>query len=163
MDELRDIKPLVPLSLAIPWWVWGLVGVGLAAVAALLLVWQRRKRRAVTPTIASPAEAARLALEAVRGLAPATQAGAEQLQGHVAAVLRLWLTGVKDLHATDLTTEELAADERVESRLGDDGRDLLIDLLAFADKVRFAGLAAPASEHSARVERAYRLITRGGA
>lgn len=162
MDELRDIKPIVPLSWTMPWWAWAAA----ACVALLVLAvvwWRRRKSRPLPAPVRSPADAAKLALEAVRGMAPRDRIAAERLQSHVAAVLRYWLTYARGLHATDLTTEELRADARLTHALGDDGREVMLELLAFADTVRFAGQEAEATVHTRCVERAYLLVTRGGA
>lgn len=156
MDELRDIKPLVPLSDPVPAWIWALVA--LVASSLLVLLWRRTRRKTVDPLLLSEAEAARRALEAVRGFRPRDRISAERLQSHIAIVLRRWLEARSEVHATDMTTEELEADPRLAKVLGNEGRATLVAILTFADAVRFAGRSATEDEHRESVERASALV-----
>ena len=161
MDELRDIKPLVPLSEPLPWWLW-LVAASLL-LAAAAFTWRKLRRRSAAPAVVSDAEAARLALGAIRGTRPRDQAGAERLQSHLAVVLRRWLEARFEVHATEMTTEELTAEPTLVDLLGEDGRATLVTLLAFADAVRFAGRPASPEEHAESIERAWTLVNRSAA
>ncbi|MEZ0310287.1 MAG: hypothetical protein ACAI38_00840 [Myxococcota bacterium] len=158
MDELRDIKPLVPLSEPWPWWLWLLAA--LVLVGAVMLVWRKLRRKERAPAAVNDAEAARLALAAIRGTRPRDQAGAERLQSHIAVVLRRWIEASFDVHATEMTTEELTAEPRLLKALGEEGRSNLVALLAFADAVRFASRPASPDEHAESVERAWALVDR---
>jgi hypothetical protein len=158
MDELRDIKPLVPLSEPLPGWLWLLAA--LVVVVAMMFTWRKLRRKKAAPVIVSDAEAARLAFAASRGTRPRDLAGAERLQSHIAAVLRRWVEARFDVHATEMTTEELTAEPRLVKALGEDGRSTLVALLAFADAVRFAGRPASADEHAESIERARALVNR---
>lgn len=158
MDELRDIKPLVPLSEPLPWWLWAALGA--MVLVALLVLLRRWRKKPLAPAMISEAEAARLALAAIRGMRPRDQAAAERIQSHIALVLRRWIEARHAVNATDMTTEELTAEPGLRRVLGDAGRDEAIALLSFADKVRFAGVTAPADDHVASIERAYALVAR---
>ena len=158
MEELRDIKPLVPLSTPLPTWFWALVG--LALLAALLVAWRRARTKRVPRAVVSDADTARLAIAAIRGARPSDQAAAERLQSHVALVMRRWIEAHSDVQATEMTTEELTAEPRLAAILGDDGRSMLLELLALADAVRFARRAVSPDEHAASVERAWTLVNR---
>ncbi len=161
MDELRDIKPLVALSEPLPWWLWLMVAAVVLAVA--VAAWRKLRRKKTARAPVSEAEAARLALAAIRGTRPRDQASAERLQSHVAVVLRRWVEACSDVHATEMTTEELTAEPGLAELLGEDGREALVSLLAFADAVRFAGRPASPDEHAESVERAWTLIDRSAA
>lgn len=158
MDELRDIKPLVPLSEPLPWWLWAVLGV--VVLAAAFVVLRKWRKKPAAPVVLSETDAARLALSAIRGMRPRDQAAAERIQSHIALVLRRWIEAQHAVHATDMTTEELTAEPALRRALGDAGRDSAIALLTFADQVRFAGVSAPADEHTASIERAYALVVR---
>lgn len=157
MDELHDIKPVIDYAPGVPWWVYALAAVAIGIFAVWFLL---RHKKKPTPVV-DPNRMTLLSLEALRGVSPRDRVSAERLQTQLSMVLRRWVEVRWGIRATDMTTEEIAAHVEMRSALGVDRAAVLVDLLAFADRVRFAGVEATGPEHMVSVERAQALVAQG--
>jgi hypothetical protein len=132
----RPSRGVVPLPAAAPWLTWaaGVLLATVAAVAVLLLVRRRGRHNAHEPAaIDQRAEA----LRALDEIESETRPARVYIAG--ARVLRRYLAAVDDHWGEEWTTTELVA--RVRSpRIEERGLAALADLLASADRVKFAGL-----------------------
>jgi hypothetical protein len=157
MDELRDIKPIIDYAPAWPWWVWAIAAAALLTACAL--VWLvRRKRRPVVAAAVDPSHAALVALDALSGMEPSDRISGQRLQTQLSMILRSWLESRWSLRATDMTTEELAANLVLARSLGAENREALLDVLVVADRVRFADEDLQPAQHAAAVKRARSLV-----
>ena len=137
-DQLRDIKPPVPISGGVPLWV--VVAIGLLALVLCALggiwLWRRRTR---TPELPSPPEpidyAAEFAHIAELGLLE--RGDFKTYYSLLSENLRRFLEESVEIEAMEQTTSELAVALReveVEGELGQQ----IIDYLGVADLVKFA-------------------------
>lgn len=141
----RPPKPLFPAGAADYRWLWWLVAVFAASLAAGALLWRRfrRPRHAALPDPRSEA------LAALDSLAGPRAGDAAAVAAHYTAVvraLRRYLARSRPMLGEDLTTAELLA--RAGDAEPDRGLPALASLLARADPVKFAG--APATPDDAR-------------
>lgn len=137
--EPKDIAP--PMSLPQPGWpieVWALLGIGAGAIAAAVLLWRRRGRRAVA---VRPLPAHLVALAELDRLEQAELGDEARLDAfyvRLSAILRRYLGWRFGLRALMQTTEEfVAALPASESGLAP-YRPVLAALLANFDLVKFA-------------------------
>ena len=161
--EPKDIAP--PMSLPQPGWpieVWALLGVGAVAIAAAVLLWRRRGRRAVAVR-PQPAHLVALAeLDRLQQAELGDEARLEALYVRLSAILRRYLGWRFGLRALMQTTEEFVA------RLPDAERALapyhpvLGTLLGSFDLVKFARHRPQRSEVEEALRRVREFIERTG-
>ena len=137
-DQLRDIKPPVPISGGVPLWV--VVAIGLLALVLCALggiwLWRRRTR---TPELPSPPEpidyAAEFAHIAELGLLE--RGDFKTYYSLLSENLRRFLEESVEIEAMEQTTSELAVALR-EVEVEGELRQQIIDYLGVADLVKFA-------------------------
>ncbi len=132
MDDIRDIKGLVPVPHN-GWWLWALLAV--VALIALAL-WLRSRRKPVAATVPvmprSPYDIALAALQQLRQDNPP----AEEFYTRLSDIVRRYVEGQFGLHAPERTTEEFLA----EASLPPASMELLGAFLKESDLVKFARL-----------------------
>lgn len=134
MDDIRDIKGLVP----VPhdwWWLWlVLVLVVIAALAVWL--WRRKQTMIATQTVAplSPYEIAMRALQQLREENPVVESFYTQLSD----IVRHYLENQMGLRAPERTTEEFLREVSHNHALSAEHRELLRAFLEESDLVKFA-------------------------
>lgn len=130
MEDIRDIKGLVPIPIN-PWWWAVLLGV-LALAAIAFWLWKRRQPKVVTPVVAplTPYEIAMQALQRLREENPAVEAFYTRLSD----IVRQYIEARFGLRAPERTTEEFLA----EAALSPEYMALLGAFLSECDLVKFA-------------------------
>ena len=150
---LRDIKPLAPVPLGTPWYVWAAVVLGTAALLAVAWWWWwRRRRRAASLPPAPPEPADVVALRALSLAYAAERSGAALRRSYyfkLSEIVRAYLEARFGVNATDLTTEEIARMPRLSPEMAISERERLLTLLGAADAVKFAK-RDPSDEDCAR-------------
>ncbi len=137
-DQLRDIKPPLPISGGVPLWV--VVAIGLLALVLCTLggvwLWRRRSRTPEPPPAPEPIDyAAEFARIAASGL---LERGAfKAYYSRLSENLRRFLEESLTIEAMEQTTSELA-DALREAEVDVALREQIIDYLAAADLVKFA-------------------------
>jgi hypothetical protein len=159
MDELRDIKPIVDYAPGWPWWAWTLVAAGGVVVCLVAWLLLRRRRPPQKPPVDAN-HAALVALTALAGVAPADRYSGQRLQTQLSMILRRWVEMRWELRATDMTTEEIAAERELSALMGGEAYASLLRSLELADRVRFANEDIAADAHIAAVEQARDLVSR---
>jgi hypothetical protein len=161
--EPKDIAP--PMSLPQPTWpleLWALLGVVAAAIAAAVLFWRRRGRRAVA---VPPQPAHLLALAELDRLQQAELGDEERLEAfyvRLSAILRRYLDWRFGLRALMQTTEELVAGLPGAERALAPYRPVLGTLLASFDLVKFARHRPQRSDMEEALRRVREFIERTG-
>jgi hypothetical protein len=161
--EPKDIAP--PMSLPQPGWpieVWALLGIVAAAVAAAVLFWRRRGRRAVA---VRPQPAHLVALAELDRLQQ-TELGDEERLGafyvRLSAILRHYLGWRFGLRAPMQTTEEFVAGLPGPERALGPYRPILGTMLASFDLVKFARHRPQRGEVEEALRRVREFIERTG-
>jgi hypothetical protein len=161
--EPKDIAP--PMSLPQPSWpleLWALLGAGAAAIAAAVLFWRRRGRRAVA---VPPQPAHLLALAELDRLQQAELGDEERLEAfyvRLSAILRRYLGWRFGLRALMQTTEELVAGLPGAERALAPYRFVLGTLLASFDLVKFARHRPQRSDVEEALRRVREFVERTG-
>jgi hypothetical protein len=161
--EPKDIAP--PMSLPQPTWpleLWALLGAVAAAIAAAVLFWRRRGRRAVA---VSPQPAHLVALAELDRLQQAELGDQERLEAfyvRLSAILRRYLGWRFGLRALMQTTEELVAGLPGAERALAPYRPILGSLLASFDLVKFARHRPQRSDMEEALRRVRDFIERTG-
>ncbi|MEO6786443.1 MAG: DUF4381 family protein [Chthoniobacteraceae bacterium] len=141
---LRDIAP--PVDVPWPPWVWWAIGVGSVVLLALLtwlVVWLAR-RKPKTP----PPTARMIALRALEELrAHIRELDPYAFSVRVSDVLRTYVSGQFDLHATTQTSPEFLASIADSPRFSGEDRKLLATFLERCDMLKFARIEAHAEEN----------------
>jgi hypothetical protein len=134
-NDIRDIRPPVPLPAPELWLAWALAGALLAGAAFLL--W-RRFRRARAQTLVVPPEPphirARRRLHDALALLPDARAFCFA----VSDALRAYLEERFAFHAPERTTEEFLVELQQTGLLAPDQKTTLADFLQRCDLVKFA-------------------------
>ena len=134
MEDIRDIKGLVPLPHNL-WWLGGLL---LLIAAAAAIFWFRKRRRATTLAEAvaapSPYEAAIRALRQLREENPTV----EVFYTRLSDIVRRYLEDQMGLRAPERTTEEFLYEVSRDHALAGEHRELLGAFLQESDLVKFA-------------------------
>jgi hypothetical protein len=134
MEDIRDIKGLVPLPHGL-WWLGLLLAVAAAAAVAFWL-WKRRKP--ATPGAIrvplTPFEVAARALRQLREENPPV----DEFYTRLSDIVRRYLEGQLGLRAPERTTEEFLYETSRDHALSSEHRDLLAAFLQESDLVKFA-------------------------
>jgi hypothetical protein len=132
------------------------VSIGGAILVVLLgvLLWMRRPR---PPVVLPPDQKALRALDLLRKAAPSAHPPG-WLHARISLVIRQYLEERHGLQAPRQTTEELLITVRQSTTLGDETLQILRELLAICDRVKFAGTEAAADSEEA-LTLAVRFIT----
>lgn len=134
MEDIHDIKGLVPVPQSL-WWLLTLLAVAVIGVVAWLL-WRRRKP-AANVTVAPPPLPNEVALQALRRLWE-EQPDVEVFYTRISDIVRHYLEGRFLLHAPDRTTEEFLSEVSRDHTLSEDHQRLLAEFLQESDLVKFA-------------------------
>jgi hypothetical protein len=158
--EPKDIAP--PMSLPQPAWpleLWALLGAVAAAIAAAVLFWRRRGRRAV----AAPPQLVALAeLDRLQQAGLGDQERLEAFYVRLSAILRRYLGWRFGLRALMQTTEELVAGLPGAERALAPYHPILGTLLASFDLVKFARHRPQRSDVEEALRRVREFIERTG-
>lgn len=155
---LEDIEDVVPMPRkAMTWWVWLLVGAGIALVLAGGLTWfvLRRSGRLKTERIFQPAH--EIAYARLRALVAENLVEAghiKEFYERISGILRYYIEDRFDLHAPERTTEEFLAELQRTDVLAASDKDVLGEFLIHCDLVKFAR-HAPTTE---RIQRTFDLV-----
>ena len=134
MEDIHDIKGLVPLPHPW-WWLWFLLI--LAALAALAFWWWKRKRLSAVinaPPPPTPYELAIRELQRLREDSPPV----EEFYTRLSDIVRHYLEGRFQLRAPERTTEEFLHEVSRDDTLTQEHKDLLGAFLQECDLVKFA-------------------------
>ena len=140
-DELRDIKDIVPLPHAWPWWYWLAGGALLVLALFLFYVIRTRKKERPGPEKAAPDQIALQALAEAMDLA--RDGDAKRFAVLISDILRCYIEAHFGLRAPALTTREFLSSvaggrEQVADELAD-AREMLAAILHDCDLAKFAG------------------------
>jgi hypothetical protein len=159
----KDIAP--PMALPQPGWpvaVWAVLGIVATALAAAVLVWRRRGRRAVAVR-PQPAHLLALAeLDRLQQTELRDEARLEAFYVRLSAILRRYLGWRFGLRALTQTTEECVAGLPGAERALAQYRPVLGTLLASFDLVKFARHRPQRSEVEEALRRVRDFIERTG-
>ena len=134
MDDIRDIKGLVPVPHDVRWW-WLLL-LAAAVVAVAIWLWKRNRptsRAAVVP-LPTPYETAIRALQRLRDENPPV----EEFYTRLSDIVRRYLEGQLGLRAPERTTEEFLYEASCDRALTAEHKELLGAFLQESDLVKFA-------------------------
>ena len=161
--EPKDIAP--PMSLPQPGWpigVWALLGMGAGAIAAAVLLWRRRSRRAVAVR-PLPAHLVALAeLDRLQRAAFGDEARLDAFYVRLSAILRRYLGWRFGLRALMQTTEEFVAGLPGAERALAPYQPILGTLLGSFDLVKFARHRPHRSDVEEALRRVREFIERTG-
>lgn len=108
MNDIHDIKPLLPVGFDWGWLPWLLAALVLLAVMALLWRWWRRRRRPPQAVPAEPLPSPEAeALAALEALADEGFADGKRFYFDLTAVLKRYLERRYAIPAAEMTVEEL--------------------------------------------------------
>ena len=135
----QPAPPEPPFSFPSAWWIWALVALAAAGIAALAVPWMRRRfgRRHDDTVRLPPYAEARGRLETLSG-APLDDTRAPERIVVLAEVLRTFLGRRLGVPALEATTSELDAALADDDRVPGAARDAARDVLRIADLVKFA-------------------------
>ena len=154
LDNLRPpAGPLEVLSRVSPW-LWGLLAVGVAAMAAAWWFWRRRRReKAAAAVILSPEEIANLGLDQLvaSGLA---DRDIKQFYVELTNIVRRYIERTTGVCAPEQTTEEFLREISRTHTFGRDECGRLRDFLESADLVKFAAHRPRAADVAESIRRA---------
>jgi hypothetical protein len=154
-NDIRGIKPPVPISN--PWpWMWVLLA-ALVVAAAAYVAWRRMKRPQATATAIPlvPAHVrARQKLEAALRLIHDPRLFCIEVSG----VLRVYLEERFDLRAPERTTDEFLFELRESKKLSPEQKESLRHFLESCDLVKFARFEPNESSLRELHEAALRLV-----
>lgn len=161
MDDIRDIKGLVPLPMS-KWWLWLLLAVVIAALLAWFIGWLRKRRqaRAVPPALPrlSPYELAVRSLQQLIAEKLHERGLADEFYTKLSQIVRVYLEGRFALRAPELTTEEFLREVSRDDTLTQGHKDLLAAFLQESDLVKFAKLQPSSSDMRRALEAAENFI-----
>lgn len=133
---LRVPKPARDvMAMPAPWWLWLLVALAIALIAALIWWWLRRRRRLKLVTPIDPYEEALAAFARVQGLGLVEAGERGRYVALMVEVLREYLSRIDDRADLALTTSELLSAIRDTSLIP---ANRLASLLVEADLIKFA-------------------------
>lgn len=141
MTDIHDIKPVLAFDAHWQWWVWLLIALALAFVAAL--IWWLRRRRSLTgqKDLATPAIPPDVeALQQLDALTARGTGNPKRFYFSLSAVLRHYVERRFDFPAAEMTTEELLPQVRrlpLEDTLAQDFKRFCLssDPIKFADAI----------------------------
>ena len=144
MTDIHDIKPALAFGAQWPWWVWLVIVLGLAALAALTW-WLRRQRQKDTDTATSdpmlPPDVE--AFQQLDRLAARGNDNPKLFYFSLSAILRRYVERRYDFPAAEMTTEELLPQiQRLD--LADALADEVKHFCRNSDPIKFAD--APSSQ-----------------
>jgi hypothetical protein len=135
-NELRDIKPPVPVPAALSWLWWTLAAI--AILGTIYWAWRRWKKgqvKTIVPErIIPPHERARQKLQEALALIDRPKPFCIT----VSQTIRVYLEERFDLHAPERTTEEFLAELKQSALLEAHQKESLAEFLARCDLVKFA-------------------------
>lgn len=154
IEDIRDIKGVVPVPINPWWWVALLVLVAMGVV--LVWWWKRRRPKTVAPsaTPLSPDEIALRALRQLREENPPVEAFYTRLSD----IVRRYIEDRFGLHAPERTTEEFLA----EANLPTQHMVLLSAFLVECDLVKFARHQPGEADRQRAFAAAEKFITESG-
>jgi len=146
-DPLAGLRGIAP-PVDVPWppWVWWAIGVGAVVTLTLLIwliVWLARRKPATPPP--TPRQIALRELEELR--AHIRELDPYAFSVRVSDVLRTYVSGQFELHATTQTSPEFLASIVDSPRFSSVDRQLLATFLERCDMLKFARIEAHAEEN----------------
>lgn len=155
IDELRDIKPPVPLP---DYWLWTMAILGIVAACCLFLWWWRKRKRKGTEVVplppVPPHERAWQKLQAALEFLDQPHEFCIQ----VSDAVRWYLEERFGLHAPERTTEEFLNELQFSNQLAREQKVLLAEFLERCDLVKFARYEPGIAELKELHQAALRLV-----
>jgi hypothetical protein len=154
-EDIRDIRPPVPIPTGWEWFGWLLAALAACVLVYLLIRhWRRhRQRPAVVPAIPPHVRARNRLMEALGSINRP-----EPFCVLISDALRLYLEERFEWHAPERTTEEFLDELRASPRLTVDQEISLSDFLTRCDLVKFARHQPAEPELRELFESALRLV-----
>lgn len=145
LQQLRDLKGVVPLT-GFRWWLWGPLAAVLVALGVLLYLRLRRRRAAVVPEPVAvrsrrklpPEIAFERGLDALYESRVLEQGKIKEFYAGVSLLLRRYLEDRFHLPAVEATRPEILGSISASPRLNANDRRWLTDWLSEGDLVKFA-------------------------
>jgi hypothetical protein len=162
MEDIRDIKGLVPLPHSW-WWLWALLVV--AAVAAALWLYLRRRSKTETVSAGPPPSPYAVAIQALRQLLDENLMGRGEVDAfytRLSDIVRHYLEGRFGLRAPERTTEEFLYEIARDSALAPEHQALLGLFLQEADLVKFARFRPGLADMKRAFDAAERFVRETG-
>ena len=154
--QFREIKSVVFLPESQPgnvrWLVWAAGMAGLVALVAIAVTVVSRKPGR------SPKQTAIKSLQGLKESPALVDGDVEQFYIRLVGILRAFVQEQFEISAPRLTTSEFMAAMGAETRLSDDFRSELRELLSLADMVKFAGWRPADTRLDEVVDQAMRLV-----
>jgi len=142
MTDIHDILPPVPVGLDAPWLWIVLIGLGIAALAALAWwLWKRRQKAQAIETIVPELPPEMIARQALDQISDVRGMDGKTFYFRLSAIVRQYVSGRFKVGAVEMTTEEfLPCIDRL--RTDNDLARRLKQLCRSMDPVKFGGAAA---------------------
>ena len=154
MEDIHDIKGLVPLPHDL-WWLWLLL---LAIAAAAVAFWMWKRRRPASPAVAvaplTPYEVAIRALQRLREENPPV----EEFYTRLSDIVRCYLEDQLGLRAPERTTEEFLYEASRDHALSAEHKELLAAFLQESDLVKFARFRPGADDMNRAFDAAEKFV-----
>jgi len=141
MTDVVDIRPPVSFGWD-PRWKFLAAAIGVLALAALMLIlWKRRRRSVSKPEGPPPEPEDRIAFRDLADLSAEDSCSDREYYFRLSGILRAYLDRRFELDTLERTADELIPVlKKLEADRPD--RTALLDLFRFADPVKFAGIPA---------------------
>ena len=142
MTDIHDILPPVPAGLDLPWQWIIVIGLGIAALAALAgWVWKRRQKEQTVETIVPELPPEMIARQALDQISDVRGMDGKTFYFRLSAIVRHYVSGRYGVGAAEMTTEEfLPCIDRLKT--DSDLTRRLKQLCRSMDPVKFGGAAA---------------------
>ena len=154
-DDLRDIKDLErnPISFL----AWGLSGILILGMAVGIYAWKKMRNKDVPHQQSPPHEVALTCLDELTVPSGADPASLKRFYFQVSAIVRVYVEARFGLRATDMTSEEIVRNLKVNSPLPETEKPIFLDLLEETDLVKFTDFH-PTTEASAKIREGARTF-----
>jgi hypothetical protein len=136
---IEDIEGVVEMpKAASPWWLWGLLALGVAAVPAAWLLLRSRRTKQLVRIFRPAHEVAYARLRALVAENLVEQGRIQEFYERISGILRHYIEDRFDLQAPERTTEEFLAELRFTEMLASSDKKVLEEFLTHCDLVKFA-------------------------
>jgi hypothetical protein len=136
---IEDIEGVVEMPKpASRWWLWALIGLGVAAVPAGWLILRKTRARQVVRVFKSAHEVAYLRLQALVAANLVEQGQIKEFYERISGILRQYIEDRFNLHAPDRTTEEFLSELRFIESFAPADKQAVEEFLTHCDLVKFA-------------------------
>ena len=161
MEDIRDIKGLVPIPMG-RWWLWVAIAI-VVVVAVVWLIWWLRRRAKKEPAVIAPPpltpyDLAVLSLRHLLDEKLMERGLVDEFYTRLSDIARHYLEGRFQLHAPERTTEEFLYEVSRDNMLTQEHKDLLGAFLQECDLVKFAKFRPETSDMKRAFDAAEKFV-----